>query len=84
MPGCAAPLYVSLRCEATKPEVPRQRYSRICNDVDAFSDRVLKFTDDLINLGFKRDRLCNIYLSVVRRYRLKEKFGIVCGNILLP
>ena len=60
------------------------RYSRICNDVDAFSDRVLKFTDDLINLGFKRDRLCNIYLSVVRRYRLKEKFGIVCGNILLP
>ena len=41
-------------------------------------------TDDLINLGFKRDRLCNIYLSVVRRYRLKEKFGIVCGNILLP
>ena len=60
------------------------RYSRICNDVDAFSDRVLKFTDDLINLGFKRDRLSNIYLSVVRRHRLKEKFGIVCGNILLP
>ena len=44
------------------------RYSRICNDVVAFSDRVLKFTDDLIELGFRRDRLSKIYLSVVKRH----------------
>ena len=62
------------------------RYSRICNNFDAFSDRVLKFTDDLIELGFRRDRLSKIYLSisVVRRHGLKNKFGIGCGNILLP
>ena len=59
------------------------RYSRICNDIDAFSDRVLKFTDDLIDLDFKRVRPSNIYLLVVRRHRLEDKFGIVCGNILL-
>ena len=58
------------------------RYSRICTDVDAFSDRVLKFTDDLINLGFKL--LNEIVFAIYRRHRLKEKFGIVCGNILLP
>ena len=60
------------------------RYSRICNDVDAFSDRVSKITDDLIGLGVRRDRLSKIYLSVVRRHGLREKFGIGCGNVLLP
>ena len=60
------------------------RYSRICNNVVAFSDRVLKFTDDLIELGFRRDRLSKIYLSVVKRHGLKNKFGIGCRNILMP
>ena len=58
------------------------RYARICNQIDGFSDRVSKLTDDLIGLGFKLPRLSKIYLSVVTRYGLKEKFGIGCGNIL--
>ena len=60
------------------------RYSRISNNVDAFSYRVLKFTDDLIELGFRRDRLSEIYLSVAKRHGLKNKSGIGCGNILMP
>ena len=60
------------------------RYSRICNDVDAFSDRVSKLTDDLIGLGFNRYRLSKIYLSVVTRHGLKEKFGVGCGYVLRP
>ena len=44
----------------------------------------MKFTDDLIELGFRRDRLSKIYLSVVKRHGLKNKFGIGCGNILIP
>ena len=59
------------------------RYSRICNDVKAFSDRVLKFTDDLIRLGYRQSRLSKIYLSVVRRHGLIEKFGVGCENMLL-
>ena len=58
------------------------RYSRICNDFEAFADRVLKITDDLIGLGFKPARLTKIYLSVVTRHGLKEKFGVGCGDIL--
>jgi hypothetical protein len=60
------------------------RYSRICNNVDAFSERVSNLTDDLIELGFRQDRLSKIYLSVVRRQGLREKFGIGCGNVPLP
>ena len=59
------------------------RYSRICNEIEAFADRVLKITDDLIGLGYRRDRLSKIYLSVVTRHGLREKFGVGCGNILL-
>ena len=59
------------------------RYSRICNEIEAFADRVLKITDDLIGLGYRRDRLSKIYLSVVTRHGLREKFGVGCENILL-
>ena len=58
------------------------RYSRICNDIGAFSDRVFKITNDLVGLGFKRQRLRKIYFSVVRRHGLNEKFGTGCGNVL--
>ena len=57
------------------------RYSRICNDVDTFSDRVLKFNEDLIDLSFKRDRLSNIYLSVVRRHIDLRKSLVSCVGI---
>ena len=64
------------------------RYSKICNDVDAFSGGALKFIYYSIDHGFTFKRVClsNIYLLVVtiRRHRLKDKFCIVCGNILLP
>ena len=33
------------------------RYSRICNNFEAFSDRVSRLNNDLIVLGYKRDRL---------------------------
>jgi hypothetical protein len=59
------------------------RYSRICNEIEAFADRVLKITDDLIGLGYRRDRLSKIHLSVVTQHGLREKFGVGCGNILL-
>ncbi len=60
------------------------RYSRICNDIVSFSDRVLRISNDFINLGYKRERLCKIVAAVVRRHKLAEKFGDGCRNILLP
>ena len=60
------------------------RYSRICNDIEPFSDRVSKITNDLTLLGYKLERLRKIYSSIVRRHGLIEKFGAMCEDILLP
>ena len=60
------------------------RYSRICNNIEAFSDRVFKITDDLALLGYRRERLLKIYSSIVCRHGLIEKFGTTCEDILLP
>ena len=60
------------------------RYSRICNDILPFTDRVLKITNDFIKLGYKRERLCHIFMVIVGRHNLIEKFGDDCRNILLP
>ena len=60
------------------------RFSRICNDIGPFSNRVLRITNDLIELGYKRERLCRIFATVVRKHKLVEKFGDGCSSILLP
>ena len=60
------------------------RYSRICNSMTSFSDRVLRITNEFIRLGYDRERLYRIYLVIVKRHRLSEKFGEGCKLILLP
>ena len=60
------------------------RYSRICNNFEAFSDRVSRLNNDLIVLGYKRDRLRKLYTSIVIRHRLIEKFGTACEENLVP
>ena len=60
------------------------RYSRICNDLTNFSERVIRITNDLINLGFDTARLRKMFVSIVDRHRLVSKFSRECRGILVP
>ena len=60
------------------------RYSRICNDLTNFSERVIRITNDFINLGFDTARLRKMFVSIVDRYRLVSKFSRECIGILVP
>ena len=60
------------------------RYSRICNILTNFSERVTRITDDFIDLGYDVSRLRKMFVSIVDKHRLINKFGRECRDILVP
>ena len=60
------------------------RYSRICNDIEPFAERVKRINSEFIKLRYKQTRLRRLCAMILRRHDFGRKFGDGCRDILLP
>ena len=58
------------------------RYYRICNQLTYFTERANRLFNDLIILGYSKEKLCGIYRRTCDKYGFSAKFG-PCNDILV-